>query len=135
MFSVYLVNKHGSLLYQTDFVSRAGVSTNDKIRWASTFHTVSAMAAEISPLSVEGAVKGISQVNFGSFNLHCKQTPTGLQILLLTSTSISKRAAEDTLGLLYIAYVDHVLKNPFYTLDMPIKLVGFSRAVRQVVVG
>jgi len=134
MFSLYVVNKHGSLLYQNDIgVPRQGVTTNDKIRWASTFHALSSMAAQISPVSGGRAVQGIEMVGFGEFNLFCKHTLTGLQFILIASSGVSKRAAEDVLRAVYQVYADYALKNPFYAVDMPIRLTGFNRGIRQVI--
>ena len=134
MYSLYIVNKHGSLLYQNDIsVPRAGTSANDKIRWASTFHALSSMASQISPNKTERA-RGIEMVNFGEFTLHCKHTQTGLQILLVSGAHVSLKMAGEVLNAVYQVYADYALKNPFYSIDMPIRLCGFNRGIKQVIV-
>lgn len=35
----------------------------------------------------------------------------------------------------YEAYADQVMKNPFYTPEMPIRVEGFDRAVEKIVKG
>ena len=136
MYSLYIVNKHGSLLYQNDISApRVGTSANDKIRWASTFHALSAMASQISPNKLERvSTRGIEMVNFGEFNLHCKHTLTGLQIMLVAGAHVSQRMAGDILTAVYQVYADYAVKNPFYSLDMPIRLCGFKRGIKQVIV-
>ena len=133
MFALYVVNKHGSLLYQNDIVHRSQPSsTNDRIRWASTFHALSAMAAEISPVKSDSP-KGIESVNFGDFVLHCKQTMTGMQFILIANSLVTGKMASEILTAVYQVYADYALKNPFYSMDMPIRLCGFNRGIRQVV--
>lgn len=33
----------------------------------------------------------------------------------------------------YEAYADQVMKNPFYTSEMPIRVEGFDRAIERIV--
>jgi trafficking protein particle complex subunit 4 len=136
MYSLFIVNKHGSLIYQTDISApRLETSANDKIRWASTFHALSSMASQISPNKLERVgTRGIELVTFGEFNLHCKQTQTGLQFMLVAGAHLSPRLAGEVLGSVYQVYADYALKNPFYSIDMPIRLCGFNRGIKQVIV-
>ena len=133
MLSVFIVNKHGSLLYQNDFVARPGVTANDKIRLASTFHTLSAMAAQISPVHPHGAVRGITNVSFDTFAIHCLTTVTGLQIMLVTNPHVTQVVATEVLQKVYLVYAEHAIGNPFYVEDMPIRLAGFANGIRTVI--
>jgi hypothetical protein len=136
MYSVYLVNKHGSLLFSQDFVSRPNISVNEKIRLASTFHAISAMAVELTPslTGLSSQTGGIDTVTFNNCTLYCKHCYTGLQIILVCDTSYSRKSStiSDLLNQIHALYSDYVLKNPFYHLDMPIRLAGFNRGLKQL---
>ena len=136
MHAVYIVNKHGSMLYQQDFTTRGiAISVNEKIRFASTFHAISAMASELS-VGLTGcfvADRGIESVNFGNFGIFCKHSYTGIQFIMVCDQAVSKKSAVDLLNHIYVLYADYVLKNPFYNPDLPIRLVGFNRGLRQLV--
>ncbi|KAJ7326022.1 Trafficking protein particle complex subunit 4 [Desmophyllum pertusum] len=59
-----------------------------------------------------------------SFKLHCFQTHTGLKFIVLTDP---KQLGMDIfLKKLYELYSDFALKNPFYSLDMPIRCELFD---------
>ena len=133
IYSVYVINKHGSLLYSADFTQRQN-KTNDKIRWASMFHAISAMAGQLSPVSSKRPVclQGIECVSFSNFMLHCKQTLTGMKFLLVTKSPFNN--AEEVLKQIYRAYADYVMQNPFYIADMPIKFIGFTKMVKQIII-
>lgn len=54
VYSVYLINKAGGLIYQKDFSPVPKRSTNDYLRLASTFHSMHAITAkgiQIAPLN------------------------------------------------------------------------------------
>ena len=63
-----------------------------------------------------------------------KQTRTGLKLILIVDPGVPERAAYDILSLVYAAYSDYVLKDPFYSIDMPVRCSLFDRAVRQMLV-
>ena len=128
------------------------VSSNDKIRVASIFNSISAIAAKISPAQSSRigyatnhissmyidprelsflAPTGIEQILTTEFSLYSKQTMTGLKLLLVTQPTFPARAAHDMLGKIYASYTDYVLKDPFYVIDMPIRCSLFDKTVRQ----
>jgi hypothetical protein len=76
----------------------------------------------------------IQQVSTSSFTMFCKQTLTGLKLILIVDSGFSERAAYDILSLVYAAYSDFVLKDPFYSVDMPVRCSLFDKAVRQTLV-
>ena len=57
---------------------------------------------------------------------------TGMKILLITENDFPGKAAADLLTLVYAGYSDYVLKDPFYSIDMPIRCSLFDKAVRQL---
>ena len=136
--SLYLINKHGSLLYQLD-VSPSKVSANDKIRIASIFHSVSAIAGRISPNREPETgdlsflqPKGIERIKSKNFTIHSKETITGLNILIIAHPTMPAKTAGDVLRLVYESYANYVMKDPFYSLDMPIRSHLFDSAVKQI---
>mmetsp|Transcript_8792 Transcript_8792/g.32428 ORF Transcript_8792/g.32428 Transcript_8792/m.32428 type:complete len:102 (+) Transcript_8792:127-432(+) len=82
IYSLFIVNKSGGLIYQTDFDSSvAKLDTNDKMRLASTFHSLHAISTQLSP--VQGC-KGIEMLEADTFDLHCLQTLTGTKFVVTT---------------------------------------------------
>lgn len=62
---------------------------------------------------------GIESVVTEHFTLVCLQPPTGLKLILVAAPTYLYH--KKTLQQVYCLYVDYVLKNPFYTLGMPIR--------------
>ena len=127
------------------------VSSNDKIRVASILHSISAIAARISPnqavddryvelvsnLQFASALafihpKGINRITTSSFSIQIKDTLTGLKLVLIVPPSFPDAAAAELLSIIYASYTDYVLKDPFYALDMPIRCSLFDKAVKQI---
>lgn len=57
----------------------------------------------------------------------CAQTATGIKFLLFTEPV--QRDVEGVLRRCHELYADFVMKNPFYSLEMPIRCDKFERAV------
>lgn len=77
---------------------------------------------------------GIQHVLTSAFSMYCKQTLTGLKLILIVERGFPERAASDILSLVYAAYSDYVLKDPFYSVDMPVRCSLFDKAVRQMMI-
>ena len=99
--SLFIVNKQGSLVYQQDFFSTASnLSANDKIRLASTFHALSAIAVQTGPVSTSDANSnkpfgflqppGIVSLDANRFRIQCFPTITGLKILAVVPHGIHR---------------------------------------------
>ena len=103
------------------------LKTNEKIVSASVFHSLYAIAAyQINNIkSIDGSKArqvstGIETLETDNFKLHCFQTVTGVKFLIITDlNSIVQK--DLLLHKIYELYSDYVLKNPFYSLDMPIR--------------
>lgn len=103
------------------------LSANEKIFLASMFHSMYAIAAYqiYNVKSIDGKTKqtsssGIESLENDLFKLHCFQTVTGVKFLILTD--LNPVLQKDLLlRKIYELYSDYVLKNPFYSLDMPIR--------------
>ena len=82
-----------------------------------------------------GADDGIEEIVAGNLILKCLQTRTGIKFvvtaerLATTTTSNSSDLLDVALREIYKLYVDCVLKDPFYELEMPIRSELFVNAV------
>jgi len=107
---------------------RPPLSTNEKIMLAGMFHSLYAISSQLSPVPHSS---GIQQIETDTFKLHCLQTLTGIKFVVNTDV---RRPNEDLLlKKLHEMYADYALKNPFYSLDMPIRCELFDMNVKQLV--
>ncbi|PSK55771.1 hypothetical protein B9Z65_4649 [Elsinoe australis] len=73
---------------------------------------------------------GIQSLESGRFRLTVLQTPTGVKFLLFTSPE--QQGTEGLLQRCYETYAQFVMGNPFYSLEMPIRVEKFEREVGRV---
>ncbi|RKP13768.1 Sybindin-like protein, partial [Piptocephalis cylindrospora] len=122
IYSIYLINKAGGLIFQRDFNDGLNkLTSNDYLILSGTFHGVHAIAAKLSPLNTSS---GIEALETDTFRLYCSQTLTGVKILLLCEPT--HQGASDQMRRVYELYADFVMKNPFYTPEMPIRCEKFD---------
>jgi len=86
---------------------------------------------------------GLKSVETKYFSMYIFQTLTGLKLILITSPNgISNTGgdlnrntelAESVLRRIYSIYSDYVMKNPFYSLDMPIRVDLFDQKVTELI--
>ncbi|KAJ1923375.1 hypothetical protein IWQ60_003846 [Tieghemiomyces parasiticus] len=127
--SLYIINKAGGLVYQRDFnESLNRLSSNDYLILAGTFHSIHAITTRISPV---GNSEGIELLEADGFKLHCFQTVTGIKFLLITDPAHPNTDA--ALRRIYRLYSDFVMKNPFYTPDMPIRAELFDQSLQRTI--
>eukprot|EP00882_Tetradesmus_deserticola_P018461 GHRQ01019828.1.p1 GENE.GHRQ01019828.1~~GHRQ01019828.1.p1 ORF type:complete len:154 (+),score=60.80 GHRQ01019828.1:465-926(+) len=124
IYSLYVVNKSGGLIFSRDFEPSAKLDLNDTLRLASIWHSLHAIASQLSPVAGCG---GIELMQAESFDLHCLQAPTGTKFLLMVEPQCPQVTA--LLGRIYELYSDYVLKNPFYEVEQVIKCELFDEAV------
>lgn len=62
---------------------------------------------------------GIRELETDTFKLHCNQTLTGVKFVVVTDRS--QQGVDQLLDKIYELYSDYALKNPFYSLEMPIR--------------
>lgn len=111
------------------FYFRFGIpplSSNEKIVFASMFHSMCAIASLQINKNIKDGTKlrqagPVEVLETDSFRLHCFQTLTGLKIMLISDLSSQGPKKETVLRRIYDLYTDYALKNPFYSLDMPIR--------------
>ncbi|CAJ1410559.1 unnamed protein product [Effrenium voratum] len=129
--SLFVLNRNGSLIYSYE-TQGSHLSSNDKIRLSSTFHGISAIAAQISPKRSGGSfssLQGIRTLDADTFRLQCFHTATGVKIFCVLLPPYVD--ADLLLRQVYAHYSDFVLKNPFYELDMPIRFETFEKEVQR----
>ncbi|KEY68478.1 hypothetical protein S7711_01250, partial [Stachybotrys chartarum IBT 7711] len=141
VFALIIINKAGGLVYNKTFHDTGlnKISTNDYLVLAGTFHGIHAIAARLNPVKAppsrptsEGSMPsrpepstGLEVLETENFRMQCFNTMTGTKFLLFTDTTQTN--VDVTLRRIYDLYADYVMKNPFYSLEMPIRCDIFDR--------
>ncbi|KJZ72630.1 hypothetical protein HIM_07989 [Hirsutella minnesotensis 3608] len=142
VFSLIVINKAGGLIYNRSFHEGGlnKISTNDYLVLAGTFHGVHAITARLNPVKLVPPVNppgggnlphrpeapsGLEVLETENFRMQCFNTMTGTKFLLFTDTTQAN--VDVTLRRIYDLYADYVMKNPFYSLEMPIRCDIFDR--------
>ncbi|GAA5830266.1 hypothetical protein JCM3766R1_002847 [Sporobolomyces carnicolor] len=129
-FGLWIINKAGGLIYSKTYADGLSqLNSNDYLILASTFHSIHAIAARISP--VPGS-SGVETIEAETFKMSCFQTPTGIKFVLLTTPSHPNPGV--VLKRVYECYADQ-LKDPFYTVEMPIRSEQFDQKMAAAVRG
>ena len=88
-------------------------------------YRIYAIASQLSPVNHSS---GIEHLEADTFSLYCFQTLTGKSLIVLNFLCLCfvladhrQSKVDELLHKIYELYADYVLKNPFYSLDMPIK--------------
>ncbi|KAG5961824.1 hypothetical protein E4U57_007416 [Claviceps arundinis] len=140
VFALIVINKAGGLVYNKTFHENGlkKISTNDLLVLAGTFHGVHAITARLNPIKpvapapgANGVINraepssGLEVLETENFRMQCFNTMTGTKFLLFTdSTQVN---VDVTIRRIYDLYSDFVMKNPFYSLEMPIRCDLFDR--------
>ncbi|EEB08849.1 TRAPP complex subunit Trs23 [Schizosaccharomyces japonicus yFS275] len=129
MLTLLIINRAGSLIYHNNFASApVPLSQNDFLVLAGTIHGVHAISTQMSPLPQSS---GIQTLESKSFNMHIRQTHTGLKFIMFCNKKITN--AQQMLNKAYELYADYALKNPFYTLEMPIRCQLFEEQLKRYI--
>ncbi|CAH2236523.1 jg8007 [Pararge aegeria aegeria] len=106
---------------------RQRATTNEKIVLASMFYPLFALASQLSPVP---KCSGIDTLTADSFKLSCFQTLTGLScVKFILVTDPNMQGSDVVLRRIYELYSDYALKNPFYSLEMPIRCELFDTSL------
>jgi hypothetical protein len=70
---------------------------------------------------------GLEVLEASHFRLTCFQTATSVKFLLFTDPT--QPNVDSILRRIYELYSDFVMKNPFYTVEMPIRVEKFDRGL------
>ena len=101
---------------------RQNTTTNDNIVLASMFYSLYAMAVQLSP---DQGSSGINELETDTFKLYCSQTVTGVKFIVVCDPK--QMGIDQLLDKIYELYADFALKNPFYSLEMPIRADLFDQ--------
>ncbi|XP_021734497.1 trafficking protein particle complex subunit 4-like [Chenopodium quinoa] len=128
IYSLYIINKSGGLIYYKDYGSAGRMDTNDTLRLASLWHSMHAISQQLSPVS---GCFGVELLEADTFDLHCFQSLTGTKFFVVCEPGTQHM--ELLLKYVYELYTDYVLKNPFYEMEMPIRCELFDINLTQAV--
>ncbi|KAI9571403.1 TRAPP complex subunit Trs23 [Boletus coccyginus] len=129
VFGLWVINKAGGLVYQRNFADGlAQLTSNEYLVLAGTLHGIHAITSRLSPT---GFSSGAQVIEGESFKMTIFLTATGTKFVLLTS--LSEPTTESVLQKVYEAYADAVMKNPFYTPEMPIRNDGFDTRITALI--
>lgn len=128
IYSLYIINKSGGLIFYKDYGSAGRMDTNDSLRLASLWHSMHAISQQLSPVN---GCAGIELLQADNFDLHCFQSLTGTKFFVVCEPG--SLHMESLLKYIYELYTDYVLKNPFYEMEMPIRCELFDINLSQAV--
>lgn len=142
---LWIVSKSGGLIYQSapptaTSSSFRPVSSNEALIFAGTLHGIHAITARLDPtndgrpnrnLAISSAMESLEAEGFG---IAIKATQTGVKLLLLHPSAGSSNP-QAVLQRCYESYADKVMRNPFYTMEMPIRIEAFDRDVGKILAG
>ncbi|KAI5281572.1 hypothetical protein KEM54_003168, partial [Ascosphaera aggregata] len=72
---------------------------------------------------------GLEVLESKLFKMTCFSTVTGTKFLLFTDPAMQD--VDVVMAKVYEFYADYAMKNPFYSLDMPVRCDGFDRGVNR----
>lgn len=128
--AIYIISSNGSLIF--DYHSQpSNLNTDKNIVLASLFYACYANSeqiglglANVDPVSHIPFSNGIKTLEAENFRLDCYETLTKVKFVVISDLSlgVSPYTAnkQELLKRIYELYADYVMKNPFYTLNMPI---------------
>ncbi|KAI5967100.1 hypothetical protein KGF57_000529 [Candida theae] len=158
-YSILILNKAGGLIYQNEIhPGLSKLTANDYLVLAGTLHGVHAIGSKLTSTISTKPTEDISQhnahilstgrhmspncnrtglksVETDLFNLYIFQSVSGLKFILITVPNLDPvevQRTEDLFKSLYVTYSDYVMKNPFYSMDMPIKSPLFDANVKDI---
>ena len=127
-----VVNKNGSLIYDRKLTNKIVLNSNDAIQIAAIFYSMHAISSKLTPNSLSKSSdlklsnQGIEVIEAESIKLVCYQTLTKLKFIFVTDYDTSDNDSLLMFKRIYDVYSDLVSKNPFYELDMPIRIEAFD---------
>ncbi|CBK24784.2 uncharacterized protein [Blastocystis hominis] len=117
VYSLYIINKSGGLIFSKDFNAKNPLSSNDRMRLASTFHSLTAISTQFAPAKNS---RGINYVLAETVSIHSYR----INFLVISNPTVPY--LEGLLDEIYVLFADYVMKNPFYELEMPIRCSLFE---------
>lgn len=134
-----IVNKNGSLIYDKKLTDKLSLNSNDLIQISAIFYSMHAISAKLTTnLSSNKKTElnitndGIEIIEAGSVKLLCHQTLTKLKFIFVIDYQSSEYDSIVMFKKIYNIYTDIVSKNPFYELDMPIRIEEFDNEINNL---
>lgn len=130
-----IVNKNGSLIYDKQLSNKVSLNSNELIQSAAIFYAMHAISWKLTPETLVSKSdlklinQGIEIIEAESVKLLCHQTLTKLKFIFVTDYDTTEQDSYIKFRKLYDIYSDLVSKNPFYELEMPIRLDLFDAEV------
>ena len=81
----------------------------------------------LAPTPFIQRASGLEVLESSQFRVQCFQTLTGTKFLLFTEPQ--QPNIDSMMKKIYELYADFVMKNPFYTVEMPIRCEKFDRGL------
>jgi hypothetical protein len=85
------------------------------------------LPASTAPSPFINRPTGLEVLESSHFRIQCFQTQTGTKFLLFTEPQ--QPNVDTMMKKIYELYADYVMKNPFYTVEMPIRCEKFDRGL------
>ncbi|KAF2277522.1 Sybindin-like protein, partial [Westerdykella ornata] len=145
VFALYIISKAGGLIYNREFhTGLKKLSSNDLLMLAGSFHGMHAITkqlcpavptpanpasnpAALAPSPFASRPTGLEVLETSHFRMQCFQTQTGTKFLLFSEPT--QPNIDTMMRKIYELYSDYVMKNPFYTVEMPIRCEKFDRGL------
>lgn len=145
VFALFIISKAGGLIYNREFHSGlTKLTSNDYLMLAGSFHGMHAITKQLCPVppvpanpaSIAPSLapspfasrpSGLEVLESTHFRMQCFQTLTGVKFLLFTEPQ--QPNIDSMMRRIYELYSDFVMKNPFYTIEMPIRCEKFDRGL------
>ncbi|XP_073158031.1 uncharacterized protein [Henckelia pumila] len=93
VYSLYIINKSGGLIFYKDYGSAGRMDTNDSLRLASLWHSMHAISQQLSPVS---GCSGIELLQADTFDLHCFQSLTDYGRFMVLEIAWSSKCSPTT---------------------------------------
>ncbi|MCQ2820633.1 MAG: hypothetical protein MJ252_25485 [archaeon] len=138
IYYLLIVNKNGSLIFEKKLNENLKLSSNETINSASIFYSLHAISSKLTPPCLEKSSElklennGIELIETNSIKVICFQTLTKIKFIFVTDTNTTIDACREYYKNIYNIYSDIVSKNPFYELDMPIRLEAFDQEIAKL---
>jgi hypothetical protein len=85
------------------------------------------IAANLAPTPFTARPTGLEVLETSRIRMQCFQTLTGVKFLLFTEPQ--QPNIDTMIKKIYELYADFVMKNPFYTVEMPVRCEKFDRGL------
>jgi len=125
VYSLFILNHSNGKIFQKDFVAHPQLTGNDAIYYSGVFCGLSKMGVKLSPNSRVN--DGIESIVSDGIRIECFHALSGMKIFVLADPHTQN--LQQFLSEIYNLFTDYVLKNPFHTIDMPIKSTLFAEKV------